>query len=229
VVPDANRNVVFGIEGPGRIIGVGNGDPTSHEPDRYIDTYKTVTFSDWKQIPASEVNIEEVLNSDFDVQGLEDALNNNGLEPGTKAEKTLFIGAFNLDEEDLNGKINWMFRSIGTNQSLYINGHLVADEITGYEKVFPLNADYLRSGTNRVIVMVRPYVKENPWSVVNTEPGKLQVIVPSMPWQRKTFNGLAQVLVQSTGKDGEIKLTAESDGLQTAELKIRCGGLQVAE
>ena len=34
VVPTANNLVKFSIEGPGRIIGTGNGNPTSHEPDK---------------------------------------------------------------------------------------------------------------------------------------------------------------------------------------------------
>ena len=34
MVPTANDEVAFSISGPGRIIGVGNGDPSSHEPDR---------------------------------------------------------------------------------------------------------------------------------------------------------------------------------------------------
>jgi beta-galactosidase len=34
VVPIANNLVKFSIEGPGRIIGTGNGNPTSHEPDK---------------------------------------------------------------------------------------------------------------------------------------------------------------------------------------------------
>ena len=33
-VPDANNMVRFTISGPGKIIGVGNGDPSSHEPDK---------------------------------------------------------------------------------------------------------------------------------------------------------------------------------------------------
>jgi beta-galactosidase len=33
-VPTADAHVTFSISGPGRILGVGNGDPTSHEPDR---------------------------------------------------------------------------------------------------------------------------------------------------------------------------------------------------
>ncbi|MGB3007423.1 MAG: beta-galactosidase GalA, partial [Chitinophagaceae bacterium] len=34
VVPTANNLVKFSIEGPGKIIGTGNGDPSSHEPDK---------------------------------------------------------------------------------------------------------------------------------------------------------------------------------------------------
>ncbi|MVT10361.1 beta-galactosidase GalA [Chitinophaga tropicalis] len=34
LVPTANNLVKFTIEGPGRIIGTGNGDPSSHEPDK---------------------------------------------------------------------------------------------------------------------------------------------------------------------------------------------------
>jgi beta-galactosidase len=36
-VPDANNMVRFTISGPGKIIGVGNGDPSSHEPDKCMD------------------------------------------------------------------------------------------------------------------------------------------------------------------------------------------------
>ena len=36
-VPIADSLVRFALEGAGRIIGVGNGDPSSHEPDRYSD------------------------------------------------------------------------------------------------------------------------------------------------------------------------------------------------
>jgi beta-galactosidase len=34
LVPTAGNEVTFAVTGPGRIIGVGNGDPSSHEPDR---------------------------------------------------------------------------------------------------------------------------------------------------------------------------------------------------
>ncbi len=36
-VPDANNPVSFTISGDAKIIGVGNGNPSSHEPDKYFD------------------------------------------------------------------------------------------------------------------------------------------------------------------------------------------------
>ena len=36
-VPDANLPIQFNLKGPGKIIGVGNGDPSCHEADLYLD------------------------------------------------------------------------------------------------------------------------------------------------------------------------------------------------
>ena len=36
VVPTADNTITFAISGPGKIIGVGNGDPSSHEPDKFV-------------------------------------------------------------------------------------------------------------------------------------------------------------------------------------------------
>ena len=36
-VPDANNMIYFSISGDAKIIGVGNGDPSSHEPDKCVD------------------------------------------------------------------------------------------------------------------------------------------------------------------------------------------------
>ena len=33
-VPDASDHITFSVTGPGRIYGVGNGDPTDHDPDK---------------------------------------------------------------------------------------------------------------------------------------------------------------------------------------------------
>jgi len=45
-VPDAFNLIRFEIDGPGHIIGVGNGDPSSHEPDKILSgNYQRHLFS----------------------------------------------------------------------------------------------------------------------------------------------------------------------------------------
>jgi len=34
MVPTAGDMLTFAVEGPGKVIGVGNGDPSCHEPDK---------------------------------------------------------------------------------------------------------------------------------------------------------------------------------------------------
>jgi beta-galactosidase len=41
-----------------------------------------------------------------------------------------------------------------------------------------------------------------------------------VPWSCSLFNGLAQVIVQSTKDAGEIKLTATADGLTPATTTV---------
>ena len=38
IVPTANNEIAFILNGPGRIIGVGNGDPASHDPEQFVKT-----------------------------------------------------------------------------------------------------------------------------------------------------------------------------------------------
>jgi beta-galactosidase len=53
MVPTANNAITFEISGPGRIIGVGNGDPGSHEPDCFVGpsaTWKRGLFNGLAQV-----------------------------------------------------------------------------------------------------------------------------------------------------------------------------------
>jgi beta-galactosidase len=43
----------------------------------------------------------------------------------------------------------------------------------------------------------------------------------NLQWSRSLFNGLAQIIVQSTKDAGEIKLTASADGLQPAVITVQ--------
>lgn len=47
------------------------------------------------------------------------------------------------------------------------------------------------------------------------------VVDPSAAWKRSLFNGLAQVIVQTTGDPGEIRLTAGSSSLESAAVVLK--------
>lgn len=59
VVPTATNLVHFAIQGPGRIIGVGNGDPSCHEPDQYPTQsgWQRSVFNGLAQIIVESTNI----------------------------------------------------------------------------------------------------------------------------------------------------------------------------
>jgi beta-galactosidase len=59
-----------------------------------------------------------------------------------------------------------------------------------------------------------------PGRIIGTGNGNPTSHEPDKASQRTTFNGLAQVLVQSSGAAGEIVLTASAGGLSRAEIKI---------
>jgi beta-galactosidase len=221
-VPDSNIDIAFELEGPGRIIGVGNGDPTSHEADRFVETIHVLETSRWKQKLADEVEMDEVVQSQYETNWV-DAFPGGGLNPGSVSLKTIYRGELIVDEADLKGTLTWMYRSIGTHQQVYINDKLIADNLPDDAKrhQFSLGADVLKPGVNVVTIVANPFVKAHVWDNVNTNPGAIQVVLATEQWKRKTFNGLAQVIVQSTGQSGDIVLKAKAMGLKDGRLVLK--------
>ena len=50
VVPTADNLIHFELGGPGKIIGVGNGDPSCHEPDQCEDNWQRSAFNGYAQV-----------------------------------------------------------------------------------------------------------------------------------------------------------------------------------
>jgi beta-galactosidase len=63
------NKIEFAIEG-GKIIGVGNGDPTCHEPDTFVPFRRKIAVGDWRWksgvFPASEVESAPEFAPGFD-------------------------------------------------------------------------------------------------------------------------------------------------------------------
>ena len=226
VVPDASNLVEFALKGPGRIIGAGNGDPASHEADRFVEQVRSIKVTDWRTLAIESEPTPEELSAGFDDSSWEKARDNRWNEKRIDPPMSLFRGTFNLDETSRGSKVSLFLRGVGSTQSIYVNGNLLANHLAfepaGYE--YLLDGKELLPGRNVVTIVAtrlsdaQKRAQLFQWNVAG--PAAVQVIVPSSPWKRSVFHGLAQVIVQSTLQGGSIELTATSAALSPALVRI---------
>jgi len=219
-VPDADNEISFSISGSGKIIGVGNGNPTSLEPDKYLEKIVNMPIEGLKEFPISDTANRTEMNADFDDSNWKKAF--TGLAD-TSVKGWVYRGSINLTKEMLSSPLAFFYNSIGRKQSIYFNGHLLAANLDYHSSgdAFIINTSMLKEGRNSITIVDLPIKKKNEWDAVNTDPGLIQFKIPASTWKRKLFNGLAQIIIQSENKSEEIKLTATSPGLQENTLIIQ--------
>jgi beta-galactosidase len=226
MVPDAGNPVSFQLSGPGRIIGVGNGDPASHEPDKYVESVRSLPVTEWRTRAIDPRMSGPETAPDFDDSAWEKARDPRWDERRIDPPASVYRGAFDLPPALGNAAVKLVLRSVGDTQSIYVNGHVLARNLkpdaVGYE--YALDHSFLRPGRNIVAMYVTRFSEANKrmqlfrWD--GPGPAALQIVTPPAQWERSVFNGLAQVVVQSTREAGEIRLTATSPGLSPAVLRI---------
>jgi beta-galactosidase len=223
-VPTADDEITFTLNGPGKIIGVGNGNPTSLEADRFLEKISEVKINIEKEKAVSDIVNRTEIGVDYNDTDWQPAFKDErNQEFGKNFKALVYRGSFTMPE--LTGKetITFFYNSIGKEQSIYINGKEIAlnkmEEKKGNE--FALPHLLLHPGKNHIAIVATPLLKQQPWDNINTNAGLIQILAPAPVYTRKLFNGLAQVIVQSTYETGEIILKATSDGLQFAEIKLR--------
>lgn len=221
-VPDAEHDFSFNISGPGRIIGVGNGNPASLEPDRFVETISTVSLTLAKEkLMETSTGIEAELSANFDDHDWVTAFKEERDSAfGRKDGYIIYRGSFTLPSTDSSTIITYFGKQVGVVQSVYINGTAVVLNMDRKTEV-RLDKHLFRTGVNRIAILAKPLLKAQPWDEINTDPGVLQLLTPAPAWKRKLFSGLAQVIVQSAGAKGDILLTAESKGIKPVQLVIK--------
>jgi beta-galactosidase len=227
VVPVAMNKINFSLTGAGKILGVGNGDPSCHEPDAFIGepAIKQIPANHWRWETVNDdskalfssrrnqfaaeyaANFDDSKWSETSSAGEQSQLEQN--------QSAVFRQHLNLSADELaSDAVQIHFGRIDDFGWIYVNGQRVG-ESRDWESspVFEIKK-FLRAGDNVIAVGVRNGDGEGGISRgVNVE----LVSQPSAPaWSRSLFNGLAQIIVQSTKDAGEIKLTASADGLKSA-------------
>jgi beta-galactosidase len=230
-VPDANNEITFAISGPGKIIGVGNGDPSSHEPDKFVESVSSCPVTNWHRKAVDGTTNHPEVAYGFDDSGWQAVF--TGSEGGGNHRRgfaqfshtNVYRGEFEMPEI-IGGATSLLLRDLGGQEWVYINGKPIAGNFqrnaAGHE--FTLDSATLHSGKNVIAIIATPQPDARGRSRGNrngSSPALVKTITPSGDWRRSLFSGLAQVIVQSTRQPGEITLTASSPGLSQNVLKLQ--------
>jgi beta-galactosidase len=225
VVPVAANAISFELSGAGKIIGVGNGDPSCHEPDIFVPQ------SSMRSVPANDgwrfkklLNVDggtlPELRTDYDDSdwATVDVRGDNG--PLGEQENGVFRAKINVTAEDLAERaVELRFGSIGQDGRIYVNGRIAGESHESQVAALVDIKSLLHPGENTIAVAVQNW---NGSGGLNKGVTIQFADEPAAPeWKRSVFNGLAQIIVQSSKEAGEIKLTARADGLTSTTLSIQ--------
>jgi len=224
VVPVAQNKVNFSVEGAGSIIGVGNGDPSCHEPDVYVLTAPShnIAVGNWRweigNISKGRKAIPEYAY-DFDDSTWK-TISGGGPTIETQDTAAIYRAHVKLTEEDLQGEGALICFSGCDDEGWYfVNGQFVGESHDWQaQPIFDVK-EFLHVGDNVIVVGVYNGVAQG-----GLNPNvNVQIVghATTAPWSRSLFNGLAQVIVQSTRDAGEVKLTATTGGLSPATAVVQ--------
>jgi len=225
VMPVAGNEVAFELEGPGRILGVGNGDPSCHEPDKFwaVGGSHSVAVGGWRWKKIADVYAEHLpeVGVQFDDSAWE--ATDVGADEGSLGlrERAVYRCRFSVDAKELEAPgVELSFGRIDAGIAVFVNGQEVGS--TG-DRDAPSVYDVkglLHPGENIVAVTTANYGPEHA-GLSKGVALRLMEDPPAVHWRRSVFNGLAQVVVQSSREPGSLRLTASSPGLDPASLVIQ--------
>ncbi len=223
VVPTAGNHVTFSLRGPGRILGVGNGDPSCHEPDVYVTepAVRTLPIDQWRLKRGTSTYAEEgaVTAAVFDDSAWEttDARAESG--PLGARQSGVYRAHLTMPPAEPGQQaVELWFGAIEGQPTVYVNGQRLAGASEVHGPVVYDITHAVRPGDNTIAVTL------GNWGSTGglTKGAALRIVGAGAPaaWSRSVFNGLAQILVQASTAPGEIVLTASAEGLQPATLAI---------
>ena len=227
-VATAQNKINFHLEGPGRLIGVGNGDPSCHEPDVFLATeMRTVPINDWRwklgALPPGSGEAGPLLSADIDESDWNVFKTKTDASisdmPLKENQTAVYRAHVKLTREDLDTPgVRIQFTGCDDQGWYFVNGQLVGESHNWKDQPSFEIKQYLHPGDNLIVVGVR---NDNGTGGLNPNVNlNLSPKASSVAWSRSLFNGLAQIIVQSGITPGEIKLTAGADGLKPATATV---------
>jgi beta-galactosidase len=215
-VPTANDEITFSVKG-GKILGVGNGDPTSLESDKFIDDTKLVVINNLreKQLNSTDLPIKIQDNNDADWS---EAFKARDFKK--QAPAYVYKGDFELKNNSDSNIVTFFYKKIGKETVVFVNGNKVEPDKDDVQK-YTLSKAILKEGKNTIYIATTPLEKIKDWDVMNTDPGIIQVINSAESWKRKLFSGYAQIIIQKEENAKEVVLSARATGLKSGVLIVK--------
>lgn len=224
IVPTADNLVHFETSGPVRIIGVGNGDPASHEADKPAERYAFSSVSGWRTLAIDSLDGGAATGVSVDTSAWRDPSQWLPPEAQPPVTKGLVLrGQFARPATKGGDKVALFVEALDATQKVYINGELVSPKVIDGALVVELDPALIKDDNSVTYVLPTPQGGVQGMfdrSVGMTKWGTLRVTTPAEPWQRSAFNGWAQLIVQSTGETGVATVTATTGGLKSAAVRL---------
>jgi beta-galactosidase len=228
LVPVAGNKISFDLTGPGRIIGVGNGDPSCHEPDTTVANVPVRSVAldawRWKTMPvAASAQMLPEYATGFDDSNWNALQVKSGDWPRTISGDdvtAVYRTHFTVTAEELQGGgAQVIFSGCDDEGWYFVNGHYLGETHDWNAAPAYDISKFLLPGRNVIAVLCRNGGGQG--GVNPTVSIDIALAPEPVQWSRSLFNGLAQVIVQSTRDSGEIELTARADGLAPAVMTVR--------
>jgi beta-galactosidase len=245
-IATANNKIQFSMSGHGRILGVGNGDPSSHEADQCLETFERRPVTGWQSC-SMEVTLEDASELPSIIAGLDDAR--------WEVVPYLTRAGRSTGEEDFRrpSTVPIHAPSGGTKQS-WVKLTNPSQIVTFYRTTFDISADEQALGWQHLILKAGSgnlfaYNHDELIAQGATDWFEQQVAlaegrhvitlaifgtggmqaflekaelarVCSPVWGRSLFNGWASVIIQTESDAANVMFSAKSDGLLSRTIVV---------
>ncbi|MCQ2607934.1 MAG: DUF4982 domain-containing protein [Bacteroidales bacterium] len=222
----ANNQVLFTIDGDVDMVYVGNGNPSSHEPEVFFSENVVSQIVDLKECTVTNLENRKEVVEGYNYSSWIPAFS---AEPDNRHwdvyEDSLKVirGTFNLDRFDESMVVTLFAKSIVEQQTIYVNGHELQTNIQRADKLdaIQIPLDYLKVGRNEYVVTGQKFRKKYMYDEPNREPGSVQIQYPMPQITRCLFNGYAQLIVKRKQNGKPLQITAKAEGKKENSVKVK--------
>lgn len=224
VVPTADHRIAFETTGPVRLLGMGNGDPGSHEVDKPAELHRYAAATGWRHRALARPEDADALLTDASGAGWRDPFAWIPMEQQPQDAAWNLVTVMLERKVPAGQRLELLLGEVAPGVRYFLDGRPITplpEGGLGAVEVVPSN-------TPAQLAMVFPTPERGTRALFEgSQSGRrwvtLRSTTPAAPWERSLFNGHAQVTLQATGKaehNGRATLRARGGGLATAEVVI---------